>query len=182
MKRCYSHTQKQKGFTLIEVLISLLILGIGLLGLSALQLTALRHNTSAYNRSVATALAYDIADRMRANKNATEANSYIVAVGTGPSNATTCINNSCGAAALAAYDLDEWKCQLGKHNANGACNGKLQGELPEGVGQITRAGNIFTITIMWDDERTGNLGTGCSGDSSVDLTCFSVSFEPPSVL
>ena len=55
------------GFTLIEVLISMLILAVGLLGLAGLQATGLRNNLSAYNRSQATQLAYDMADRMRAN-------------------------------------------------------------------------------------------------------------------
>ena len=58
---------KNTGFTLIEVLIAMIILAVGLLGLAGLQATSLRNNQSAYNRSVATQLAYDIADRMRAN-------------------------------------------------------------------------------------------------------------------
>ncbi len=55
------------GFTLIEVLIAMLVLAVGLLGLAGLQATSLRNNQSAYNRSQATQLAYDLADRMRAN-------------------------------------------------------------------------------------------------------------------
>ena len=58
---------KNAGFTLIEVLIAMLVLAVGLLGLAGLQATSLRNNQSAYNRSQATQLAYDIADRMRAN-------------------------------------------------------------------------------------------------------------------
>ena len=63
---------KNAGFTLIEVLIAMLVLAVGLLGLAGLQATSLRNNQSAYNRSQATQLAYDLADRMRANF--TEAN------------------------------------------------------------------------------------------------------------
>ena len=55
------------GFTLIEVLIAMLVLAVGLLGLAGLQATSLKNNQSAYNRSQATQLAYDMADRMRAN-------------------------------------------------------------------------------------------------------------------
>ena len=58
---------KNTGFTLIEVLIAMLVLAVGLLGLAALQASSLRNAQSAYNRSLATELAYDLADRMRAN-------------------------------------------------------------------------------------------------------------------
>jgi type IV pilus assembly protein PilV len=183
----YSYTQKnkQKGFTLLEILISVLILSIGLLGLAGLQLTALRSNTSAYNRSLATTLAYDIADRMRANKVATDAGAYLTDIDTGPSGAGNCVGagNNCDAGTLAAFDLDEWKCQLGAHNDEAACQALgLHGDLPRGVGEITRNGTIFSITVMWDDERTDPPGTACGGDPEVDLTCFTMAFEPPPLM
>jgi len=56
---------KTTGFTLIEVLVAVVVLAGGLLGLAALQVTSLSSNQTAYNRSQATQLAYDIADRMR---------------------------------------------------------------------------------------------------------------------
>jgi type IV pilus assembly protein PilV len=53
----------------------------------------------------------------------------------------------------------------------------LANELPEGQGRVTGngIGSVFTITVMWDDMRTGATGTGCSGDPQVDLTCFTLS-------
>ena len=57
----------QKGFTMLEVLIAIIIFSFGLLGLAGLQLVSLANNLSANSRSTATALAYDMADRMRAN-------------------------------------------------------------------------------------------------------------------
>lgn len=61
-------TRRQRGFYLLEVLVSLLVLAIGLLGIAALQAQGLRNNHDAYTRSQATMLAYDIIDRMRANR------------------------------------------------------------------------------------------------------------------
>jgi type IV pilus assembly protein PilV len=182
---CHRQKNRQGGFTLIEILIAVLIFSIGLLGLAAMQLTVLRSNTSAYNRSLATTLAYDIADRMRANKVAADANAYLTDIGDGPGGAGSCVGagSNCDAAGLAAFDLDEWKCQLGAYNDDGACtNLGLKGDLPKGDGRITRNGNIFTVTVMWDDERTDPPGTGCSGDPQADLTCFSMAFEPPPLL
>jgi type IV pilus assembly protein PilV len=74
------HTQGLKragrGFTLIETLVAVLVLSIGLLGIAALQLTSLQSNSTATQRSQATFLAYDIVDRMRANKRQAVAGDY----------------------------------------------------------------------------------------------------------
>lgn len=55
------------GFTLIEVLVSVIILSIGILGILNLQSRALLDNQDAYLRSQAILLAYDLSDRIRAN-------------------------------------------------------------------------------------------------------------------
>lgn len=57
----------QNGFTLIEVLIAALVLSVGLLGLAGLQGIAQKLGHSAYQRSQAASLAYEIADAIRAN-------------------------------------------------------------------------------------------------------------------
>lgn len=59
--------KRQGGLSLLEVLVSVVILSIGLLGLAGLQATALKSGHSAYLRSQATILAYDILDQMRGN-------------------------------------------------------------------------------------------------------------------
>ncbi|MGE0386736.1 MAG: type IV pilus modification protein PilV [Gammaproteobacteria bacterium] len=57
--------RSERGFTLLEALVALLVLAVGLLGLAGLQIQGLRFNTDAYVRSQATMLAYDIMERMR---------------------------------------------------------------------------------------------------------------------
>ena len=56
----------QRGFTLIEVLVAVLVLSIGLLSLAALQGISLRNNHSAYLRTQANNIAYEVIDQMRA--------------------------------------------------------------------------------------------------------------------
>jgi len=126
----------QRGFTLIEIMVAVVVLAIGLLGLAGLQATSLRFNSSAYLRSQATSLAYDIADRMRVNAVAARGGAYDgVALQT---------PLACTAAALAGdvanQDIQAWRNAL-------TCT------LPFGTGSIARNGTVFTITVQWDDSR-----------------------------
>lgn len=117
----------QRGTTLVETLVALVVLSVGLLGIAALQMTSLRNNRGAHLRSQAQVLAYDIADRMRANRNIALANGYVVAIAATPAGAT-----------LNALDLQAWKATLAVM-------------LPAGDGAIVRDGEMFRITIQWTD-------------------------------
>ena len=69
----------QQGFSLIEVLISIVILSFGLLGMVGLQAASLQANREARLQSVAVSLARELAEMMRGNKNVgvlTAANPY----------------------------------------------------------------------------------------------------------
>ena len=63
-----SFPRRQRGVTLIEILITLLVLAVGLLGLAALQGISLQSGQVAYNATQATNVAYEIADFARANR------------------------------------------------------------------------------------------------------------------
>ena len=149
---------------MVEVLVAIVVLSIGLLGLAGLQAASLKNNNSSYQRSVASMLAYDMLDRIRANRDGLIAGNYnSVSPGSFPSD-PGCSSSNCTEAALAQYDIAEWGDQL-------------DNLLPSGTGKIegNGANTIFTITVMWDDERTGATGLNCSGDAAVDLTCFKMS-------
>jgi type IV pilus assembly protein PilV len=159
---------RASGFTLLEVLIALLVLSVGLLGLAALQATGLRYNHSAYLRTQATWQAYDMADRMRANMAGVTSGEYDSLSGI-PGSHTDChaTGANCDAAAMAQFDLFEW------NTANAAV-------LPAGQGSVAGAGagSVFTITVRWDDNRTGATGTDCDPADPDDLLCFAMSFQP----
>jgi type IV pilus assembly protein PilV len=122
------------GFSLIEVLITILIFAIGMLGLAALQATSVRSNQSANFRTQATALGYMIIDRMRANSDAVLRGEYLAGLQAG--NCTT----APPATPQAAHDVAAWRQQL-------AC------QLPDGQGSITFPGGQVVVSITWNDER-----------------------------
>ena len=68
-----------RGFTLIEVLFTLLIFSIGLLAVAGLQTISKKANYDALQRTTASMLANDIIERMRANARMLE--EYILPVG-----------------------------------------------------------------------------------------------------
>src|SRR3546814_2402887 len=65
-----------RGTTLSEVLIAVLVLGIGMLGIASLQATSLRNSQSSLERSQAVIATYAIIDAMRANRNDALAGAY----------------------------------------------------------------------------------------------------------
>jgi type IV pilus assembly protein PilV len=107
------------GFTLIEVLISMIILAIGLLGLASLQAVALKNNKDAFLYTQATLLAYEMGDRIKANKaywgpqfidpaNPTVA-SYNLAPVPDISNSCSDPGQACLDHEIAAYDYAYWQ-------------------------------------------------------------------------
>lgn len=125
---------RQSGFTMLEVLIAVLVLSIGLLGLAGLMASSIRNTHSAYQRTQATWLAYDLIDRMRVNRaNAIAASlDYNIPIGTATS----------GSTGLAGTDVTGWKTSL----ANA---------LPAGDGSVavTFATRAVTVIVQWNDSR-----------------------------
>ena len=160
--------QAQRGFSMIELLVAVLIMGIGVLGISALQMVSLQNNRGALQRSEAINLAYDMMDRIRANPaGAPPTSAYDgLDLAENPPNATDCNANACTQAQMVAFDQAVWKCQLGNFNTNNTCqtlrtNGVIADEdaqpgLANGDGSIDVDGNgMITITVQW--RESGNL-------------------------
>lgn len=138
------------GFSLIEILISLLVLGLGLLGLAMLQTTNLRLAQSANSRTTATNLAYELMDNIRANRMlAANYGGNIVAAA--PAAGTGCSSSqSWNPVAQKA----EFACKLYQQLGDGATANVV-------VGGGTELKSV-TITIDWADAkrwRVGDKGT-----------------------
>ena len=123
---------------MLEVLIALAVLSIGLLGLAALQSVGLRIGHDSYQRTQATMLAYDMADRMRANPTGVAAGKYDnVTVSTAGGN--DCVLTTCTTDQLADYDIKSWHAEL-------------VAKLAQGQGTISApSGSVRTITVLWSE-------------------------------
>jgi|CXWL01.1.fsa_nt_gi type IV pilus assembly protein PilV len=122
----------QSGTTLLEVLITVVLVSIGLLGLAGLQLTTVQNTNSAGERFEATTLAQDILERMRANRQQALNGQYNLLMADAPAGAN-----------LAGNDLTAWMDALAT--------------LPAGDGSIDvdNAG-VVTIEVAWTDASDDN--------------------------
>lgn len=117
---------------MIEVLVTVAVVAFGLLGFAGLLTKSIQDNRIAYMRSQATVLAYDVTERMRANRTAAISGGYTIAVGSSPAGTT-----------LAALDLQDWKTLLSQ-------------SLPQGDGSVSVDGDgNTTVTVQWDDDGDG---------------------------
>ncbi len=136
----------QRGISLMEVLITALILGVGLLGTAALQVTSLNSNQSGYFRSQATSIAEDVASRMRAAKMSLYDNSTLTiadvlleysAAPYSCNAGTSCITGTCSISELADYDQSE------------LCN-RAAAELPDGAVYVVNTSGIRAqVAVAW---------------------------------
>jgi type IV pilus assembly protein PilV len=149
---------RQTGFSMIELLVAVLVMGIGVLGITALQMVSLQNNRGALVRAEASVRAYDLLDRIRANPNGAYGG---VAFGDAPPAANDCMANPCSVAQMTDFDQAVWKCSLGIHNADANCvalraSGALppiaqQPGLPSGDGAVAINGNMVTVSVRWQE-------------------------------
>ncbi|HFD11851.1 MAG TPA: type IV pilus modification protein PilV [Crenotrichaceae bacterium] len=161
MKRIILDNQvktRVNGFTLIEIMVSIVVISIGLLGLSKLQLTSLRYNQDAYQRSIATQLAYDIGNRMRANKSAVLSGAYNLPTAT---RVSSCLSTSaCTPAQMASNDVYEWLSrssptsvanQLPNSSATICIDSTPEDGVP-GTHACDGLGSQYAIKIWWSND------------------------------
>lgn len=152
--KCPSSTY-QKGLSLMESMIAMVVLSVGLLGIAGMQLSALKASNSANYRAIASIKASELADRMRANLGGVYDGDYLINTAW-DCNAppTSCVGVSAGAscstAQMAAFDLYQASCVNG-----------ITDLLPTGSLSVTctdadtgdsdpcSVGSESTITISW---------------------------------
>lgn len=111
---------RERGFTLLEVLISIILLGIGVLGMVGLQAWALRSNQQARYQGTAVRLGRELGEMMRSNPGIATINGtgnpYLISTSAAPTTgATNCVTGACAAGVdIAKWDIQEWYTRLYK--------------------------------------------------------------------
>ncbi len=158
---------------MIEVLIALAILSFGLLGLALMQGQSLKFNTSAYSRTQANLLAYDIIDRMRSNPAGITAGSYNIvsteaaAKSVAAASYISCNGQNCDVAALARYDLGTWY-------------DIQESIMPQDTNRLSTIlfnNNQVTVTIRWMEQLNSDNSSLSCGGAVADADKFKCGFR-----
>lgn len=134
------NSKGQFGFTLIEAMVSLVVLSVGMIGIAALYAQGLGASRTAAFRTQAVFLVGDMADRIRANRLALGA--YAGGAANNGCDPQSGGGVDCTPQQMAAHDLFVWNQQVTQ-------------QLPNGVWQIVfNAGALppsYQITLSWDE-------------------------------
>lgn len=98
---------RQRGFSLVEVLIALIIMSVGMLGIAGLYVQSMQAGRTSMFRHHAVTLAGDVADRIRANPRA-----GVNYAGVGADNNCVGMGADCNEVAMAANDIFLWDQQV----------------------------------------------------------------------
>jgi type IV pilus assembly protein PilV len=147
-------------------MISLVIFSIGMLGLAGIQATSIQSNSIAYMRTIAMQSAYDMADILRTsadfNNSVDSAFSNVTTtLGSAPTACQSSTLPTCNSSQMAAFEIYHWKSNLRE-------------QLPSGRGTVSLTSGTYTITVMWDQARTGATGEDCGTDPATDLKCYTL--------
>ena len=169
--------RQQRGTTLLEVLVTLVILTFGLLGLAGLQAQILIAELEAFQRTQAVMLMNDMIERVSANR--TFAASYVTTTPLGTGNAPPVACNDSTLTTEAMRDQCEWGNSLLGASEKNASNNK-KGGLVNGVGCVelvtaedSAAGTcqpgIYRVTVAWQGSNLTSIpsvscGTGLFGN------------------
>lgn len=145
----------QRGATLIEALVSLLLFSLGLLGIAGLQVNAMAFQKSSWATNRIAEVTADIGERMRANPDGVELGQYTYVQPYATAKAATIASNNCrtsGSACngiqVASDDLSAWLAMA-------------QTVLPQGAVRLEGAANTgYTVTVMYLDKEFTDTTAG----------------------
>jgi type IV pilus modification protein PilV len=162
--------RQQFGFSLIEVLVSVVIMSVGILGVAGMQVLSLQQNRSSLLRAEALQLGNDILDRMRANPQQDYAG---IDFTDDPPGSSNCFNNTCSAVQMKDYDTAQWKCSINSEDADDdtytiCTTYNIAGSLPGGAGAIVDdtddtlcavGADEICVVVRWLDDRDGGTAS-----------------------
>jgi type IV pilus assembly protein PilV len=143
-----SRSARERGFSLLEVLIALLVLSVGLLGIAGLQTLSLQFNHQSYERTQATVLISEMFEKISTNPEAARTGTFDNIADSATSASYTGYGTcptACSVAELATYDIFRWKRAIEDPRI-----------LAQGTGEILvvpdpadPASRVYDITVRW---------------------------------
>ena len=156
----------QRGFTLIEVLVTCLIVAIGLLGLGALQLNTMNNSFETYQRALVASIVDDMAARIRMNASAAMAGEYFL---------DKPQSTACGEMMGSQRDLCEWHAQIKGSSAYFCEDGNCEESSRRNVGApLAARGCIDRLSTSGSGElwvRVSVAWIGITPQSATALSC-----------
>lgn len=170
--------RSQMGFSLIEVMITIVIVSFGLLGLAGMMFSSVTAGQVSMSRSVAVNLSNEMADRIRTNWKGLQEGAYDDVEESDYAGdaacATTCVSGECEPETQAVLDICLWKKQVGRLLPGGTASiavseGNLSCATPSEVCS-------FNVTINWNENAYRAAGSGSAFE--VVSSSYSVLVQP----
>lgn len=157
---------RQKGFSLLEVMVAVVVFSVGLIGLGLLLTASIRANHVGFLHSQATFVAESIADSMRANTIGVWLDAYDGNWSAAtPAAAVDCTAVACTPAQLAARDVAAWGRLVGEllpaGQATVTCTPRAGRPIPDATQLLSAP--VYTgtcaIALTWSEQTEGAEGT-----------------------
>ncbi len=158
--------RRQSGFSLIEVLVSVVIMSVGILGVAGMQVISLQQNRSSLLRAEALQIGNDILDRMRANPQVDYSG---IDFDDDPPGNSDCVANTCNRNQMRDFDIAQWKCSINSEGHAICGTYGIVGSLPGGAGAIIDntfpdptvcpVTNEICVVVRWEDDRDGTTAS-----------------------
>jgi type IV pilus assembly protein PilV len=158
----------QRGFTLLEVLVAIVVFSVGLLGIAGLQVAGMRYTHGSQLRSLATMQAENMADNMRANRVAVADGHYNVTDAMPTTYPKDCGVENCAPEELALFDLATWnsaasegKPHESNHDVLPAGDGVVCIDSTPNDGDPTDwacddTGTVYAVKLVWHERTVGD--------------------------
>ena len=153
----------QRGFSLIEVLVAVLVVAVGLVGLAGMQLVGLKSNQQSFSKNQAAHHTQALLERMRGNPQGVIARNYLIdsstiTCGTAPAVVCTEKTSTCNASQIAIFDIHQAYC-----GSTSASSGGIRRDLSNSRLNITcpvTCAEGVSVNIAWNEQVLGKESAG----------------------
>lgn len=149
----------QRGFSLIEVLVAVLIVAIGLVGVAGMQFIGLKGNQQSFSKNQAAHHAQSLLERMRSNPVGVSNGNYVLDSATLNCNQDPVVDcglsaSSCSSQEMASYDLFSAYCGNNGNFFSGMKGGLSNARLNISCPAACQDG--LTLSLGWDEQQLGD--------------------------